>query len=99
MIYDGQRKAVRTEGGRWLHLSPLEAALLERLMKEPGQLVRFDALMAAAWGERVSTTTLHIAIKRVRDKLPPESIMCVIGFGYMLAAEQAKACPTCGRSM
>lgn len=102
MIYDGQRKAVRTPEGRWLSLTPIEASLFERLLDEPGRLTTYKDLIAVVpgWDYLDETTTrhyLHLHIGRLRGKTGDDAILTVIDAGYLFNPGIQYTCPTCGR--
>ncbi|MGI8523338.1 MAG: response regulator transcription factor [Nocardioides sp.] len=74
-------------GREELALTPTEFRLLARLLSAPGQVVRREALVAAAWphGAMVSDNTLDSYLRRLRVKLDTigrADIATVRGVGY-----------------
>jgi DNA-binding response OmpR family regulator len=61
-------KGVLSRGGKEIRLQPQDFALLEFLMKHPGQLFSAEALMERVWkfDSQVSHDGLRSAIKRIR---------------------------------
>ncbi|MCB9792716.1 MAG: winged helix-turn-helix domain-containing protein [Alphaproteobacteria bacterium] len=87
---DLQRARVQRDGV-WLHLTPRERALLERLARRPGEVVSRERLLAEAWGvaEHTATRRVDNAVRRLRVKLErdpsaPEHLLKVYGEGYRL---------------
>lgn len=77
-------------GERTVALTPIEYRLVGRLLSRPGEVVRRQALVAAAWppGASVHENTLDSYIRRLREKLvsldgPPGGIETVRGVGYV----------------
>ena len=88
MTYDAERRLVQARPGeRWRKLSRTQSALFGRLYKESGRPVADNALIAAGWGVEMPRVALQVAIMRLREKLPPDSILTVRGYGYLLNPE------------
>ncbi|MEZ5393816.1 MAG: response regulator transcription factor [Bryobacterales bacterium] len=75
--------------GEPVSLTATEFRLLEHLMRRPGQVLRRDALLDAAWAERtdVMERTVDAYVVRLRNKLEdnpskPRYIRSVRGVGY-----------------
>lgn len=88
---DPLRREVRWREGEWLHLTPLEARLLEALMLNAGHVLTADALIQAVWGvEGASRAMLKQLVYRLRAKLEALSGGDVIetapGVGYAFRA-------------
>ena len=78
--------------GKQLKLSPVEFALLSRLVAHPGQIFSRDQLMSAIYSDYriVSDRTVDTHVKNLRRKLAESSpgsdlIESVYGIGYRLA--------------
>ena len=74
--------------GAEVSLTALEFRLLLTFLRQPGRALSREALLARAWGEgvRVSSRTVDVHIKRLREKLGPAGryIETVRGVGYRL---------------
>lgn len=81
-----RRRGVRVE------LAPRELAVLEQLMRRPGQVVTRELLLDRAWPETSQTQSnvLEAVVRRLREKVDrpfgSSSIETVRGAGYRLAA-------------
>ncbi len=66
---------------RWLALHPREFALLWRLAEQPGQRMTRQQLLAAVWRIHFApeTNSLAVYVARVRAKLEPFGLACLIG--------------------
>jgi DNA-binding response OmpR family regulator len=76
-------EAVR--GDRPLHLTPREFAVLEALLRSPGQVLSAEQLFELAWDDRADpfTSSVRVIVSRLRAKLgAPELIHTVVGRGY-----------------
>jgi two-component system OmpR family response regulator len=88
-VLDPGRHAVR-HGTREEPLTPTEFRVLGALAAGAGDVVRRQALVAAAWpeGAIVHDNTLHVYLVRIRRKLQrigsPSRIVTVRGVGYRL---------------
>lgn len=67
-----------------VHLTFLEATILEILIERPGELVRYELLENILHKEGTSANSLKVAISRIRKKLYAIDIRNVSGAGYML---------------
>jgi len=83
---DGLRRV--TVGGRPINLSPREFALLECLLRHPGQVMSRDQLLDQAWpfGVAVTLNAVDAYVHYLREKLGPaaERIETVRGLGYRI---------------
>ncbi|NLG23337.1 MAG: winged helix-turn-helix transcriptional regulator [Actinomycetales bacterium] len=61
-------------------LTPLEFALLRKLIREPGRVWRFDELVRQVWGTEHlgDASQVHAVVKRLRAKLSREGAPVVI---------------------
>ena len=84
-------RTVRVDGAP-IELTSLEYAILERLAREPGQVVSRDALMRAACGRAASPLdrSLDVHMSNLRRKLGRRAsqIVTVRGSGYVLRAAE-----------
>lgn len=92
LTLDRSRNQVRRAGEEAIHLTPLEATLLERLMINPGRVLTAENLIDAIWhadgGDR---TMLKQLVYRLRAKIEPDPsnpvyIETVPGVGYGFVA-------------
>ncbi len=89
----GRRRT--TIGEREVHLTPTEFDLLVCLIREPGQVLTRERLLADVWGwgeatkNGVATRTVDSHVKALRQKLGTDWIRTVHGVGYSLEL------PTC----
>jgi DNA-binding response OmpR family regulator len=71
-------------------LAPAEMQIMLLLLRKPGELVRRNAIEAAAWGlgDAVTPNALDVALHRIRRKLIsigcPQRIVNLRGLGYAL---------------
>jgi DNA-binding response OmpR family regulator len=83
---DGLRRV--TVEGRPINLSPREFALLECLLRHPGQVMSRDQLLDQAWpfGVAVTLNAVDAYVHYLREKLGPaaERIETVRGLGYRI---------------
>jgi DNA-binding response OmpR family regulator len=77
-----------TRGGDDIFLTPKEFALLEILMRHPGEVISADQLYQRVWGGRKpDTNVVQVALHQLRRKLSrgqDSLIETVRGFGYRL---------------
>lgn len=90
-----QNATVECEGER-VSLTAKELILLQKLYRNRGNIVTFDALCRAAWNDDYYgyENTLMVHIRHLREKLEedpshPEYLLTARGLGYRLAAEKA----------
>ena len=90
---DLERRRV-TVGGREVHLTPTEYALLKVLITNPDQVVTDRMLLQEVWGSAYGEEAhyLHVYVARLRKKLEvdpqvPRHIATEPGVGYRLLAE------------
>ena len=88
LLLDRQTRRA-TLGRKELPLSPKEFAVLEYLMLRPGELVEYDELLGAIWGQDYVTgsETVYVRISKLRqvlgdEKGRPRFIETVRGGGY-----------------
>lgn len=72
-----------------IELTPIEFALLNVLMRNPGKALKRDDILNSVWGENYfgDTKTLDVHIRRLREKIEdnpsqPDYIKTVWGSGY-----------------
>lgn len=85
-----RRRVVR--GGCPVSLSPKEFAVLHELMKNPGEVISAEELLARAWDENANpwTNSVKVTISVLRRKLgDPEIIHTHPGFGYSVGDSSA----------
>jgi DNA-binding winged helix-turn-helix (wHTH) protein len=86
----GSRQLLR--GGRELHVTPKELALLELLLRARPRAVSRTRLRAAIWPDaHVGETSLHVLVSQLRttlgdDAQEPRFVRTVPGFGYSFRA-------------
>ncbi len=80
-----------TLGGKTLHLTPIEFAILCTLMQRAGQLVTYQELMESVWGGsgENDSSVLRVNISRLRQKIEdnaerPRYILTVPRQGYRM---------------
>lgn len=83
---------VKQKDGREISLTAKELALLKKLSENRGNIITFDALSDAVWGENYYgyENTLMVHIRRLREKIEedpshPVWLLTVRGLGYKLA--------------
>jgi two-component system response regulator QseB len=85
LTLDPVNRAVRFRGDE-VALSAREFALLEALMRHPGDLVTREKLLDTVygWGSELESNALEVHLHHLRRKLCPELILNVRGVGYRL---------------
>ena len=80
-----------SKGGKEVHLTPKEYAVLAELAKHPGRVLTHQHLLRTAWGpaQEGQTEYLRVAIRSIRQKLErepsrPRLIVNEPGVGYRL---------------
>jgi DNA-binding winged helix-turn-helix (wHTH) protein len=80
-------------GKQELRLAPKEVGVLEHLMRHAGELVEYDALQEAVWGQDaiVGPGALYECVSNIRqalgdDAARPRWIQTVSGAGYRFVA-------------
>ena len=92
MEVDTVGRTVR-RGGRRLHLTPKEYALVEYLLARPGAVVTRPELMDQLYGtnDEATDNAIEVLIGRVRRKLHPPGSTPILhtrrGFGYQLGGD------------
>lgn len=93
LVIDSERRKV-TQGGREIHLTPTEYAILELLARNAGRPVTFDDLIAAVWKGAPGTTNdaVRFHVGSLRRKLEPKPatpvyILTEPWVGYRFIAE------------
>src|SRR5688572_13024519 len=83
---DPKKREVSFRGAR-VELSAREFAVLEALMREPGEVVSRAKLEDSVygWGEEVGSNSIEVHLHHLRRKLSPELIRNVRGVGYRVA--------------
>jgi two-component system KDP operon response regulator KdpE len=83
---------VVTRGGRQVHLTPTEFALLEQFATNPGKLMTHRWLLQKVWGDgyQAQSNYLRVYVAGLRKKLEPEPgspslILTEPGVGYRWA--------------
>jgi DNA-binding response OmpR family regulator len=93
LTLDRSRNEAWRDGEGPIRLTPLEAALLEKLMLNPGRIVTRDNLIGALWpAEGGDRTMLKQLVYRLRAKIEPDPsnpafIETVAGLGYGFVAD------------
>ncbi|MFC1934353.1 response regulator transcription factor [Chloroflexota bacterium] len=79
------------QGERELNLTRTEGSILYHLMKNAGQVMPYDRLAEAVWGEDYpdATENLRVCIRRLREKIEvdpsnPKLILNIASVGYLL---------------
>jgi DNA-binding response OmpR family regulator len=91
LVLEMEKRRV-TQNGAVIQLLPLEFALLEFLMRHPGQVFSPEALLDRVWGSKsdASIDALRTYIKTLRKKIQAEGepalIRTVHGVGYKFEA-------------
>ncbi len=91
LLLDFNRKIATVDGDR-VELNLTEWDLLRSLTDDPGVVVEYSSLKQNAWGNtRVSDAAVHMAVRRLRQKLNRDSredglIRAHRGVGYSVAA-------------
>jgi two-component system phosphate regulon response regulator PhoB len=81
-----------TRGEEDIHLSPKEFALLEFLMRHPGQVFSSKALLDAVWTSesQAGEETVRTYVKTLRRKITDKNNSCPLrtmsGLGYIMDA-------------
>jgi two-component system copper resistance phosphate regulon response regulator CusR len=84
-----------TRGGRTIDLTAKEFALLELLMRRPGEVLPRSLIASQVWDMNFDSDTnvIDVAVRRLRakvdDDFPVKLIRTVRGMGYALEAEGA----------
>jgi len=93
LVIDSERRKV-TQGGREIHLTPTEFAILETLARNAGRPVTFDHLIDAVWKGAPGTTNdaVRFHVGSLRRKLEPRPatpryILTEPWVGYRFIAE------------
>ena len=83
---DPKKREVSFRGAR-VELSAREFAVLEALMREPGEVVSRAKLEDSVygWGEEVGSNSVEVHLHHLRKKLDPALIRNVRGVGYRVA--------------
>jgi DNA-binding response OmpR family regulator len=88
LVVDPARAEV-CRGGRPLHLTARELAVLELLVRADGRAVSAEELFEKAWDDQADpmSTSVRVIVSRLRSKLgDPPLIHTVVGRGYRIAA-------------
>lgn len=90
IIFDRSRNEVQRRGQEPVHLTPLEAKLLEALMLHADEVLTSETLIQTVWGlDGGDRTMLKQLVYRLRSKIEPDSsvssyIETIPGIGYSL---------------
>jgi DNA-binding response OmpR family regulator len=79
-----------TKNGHELKLSVTEFDLLECFLRHQGKILSKEQLAKECWPdeEDISTNTVWVYIKKLRDKIGASKIKTVHGFGYKMDAKK-----------
>jgi DNA-binding response OmpR family regulator len=97
LVMDRVQRAVR-RGGRPIHLTPKEFALLEYLMQSAGRSVSRATIVEHVWSVRgdIATNVVDVYINYLRRKidsdLQPRLIHTIRGVGYRVGNEENSEC-------
>lgn len=74
-------------------LTSKEFDILFLLLQNKGRVLTYDRILTKIWGYDFDggEGTIHVNIKRLRDKLPADIIKTFKGVGYCLRGEQDEA--------
>ncbi len=74
LIVDGKKQIIRKK----------EFLLLKLLTSKPGKVFRREEILNIVWGKQVivGDRTIDVHIKKLREKISPEKIKTIKGFGY-----------------
>jgi len=95
--FAGQRIWVKRDGNwKEVHLQRLQFELLDVLILNAGRTVLTTTLKDRVWGKPVSDSALAVYIRRLREKLEPDSthpayIETSRGFGYQFTGRPTRA--------
>jgi len=91
LVLDETRHDVRINRQE-VHLTAKEFGLLAQLLKSKGRVLTRDTLLETVWGydSNVSTRTVDVHIRRLREKIPllSKAIVTVMSYGYKLIDEE-----------
>jgi DNA-binding response OmpR family regulator len=75
-----------TKGKRTAELTPREFALLEAMLRHPGQIMSRAQLLEQAWGDSfdAQSNVVDVGINALRNKLGADVVETVRGAGYRL---------------
>lgn len=92
MLYIDPATCMACRGKEWIELTPIESKLIGLLLKNQGQAVRRDELIASLWARSARNGYSYLAacVRQLRRKLEPEPhkpiyIRTVRGVGYRFA--------------
>lgn len=79
--------------GKDIGLTPKEFDILFLLLKNKNRVLTYESLLTKIWGYDFDgdERTVHVNIKRLRDKLPGDMIKTVKGVGYCLKGDYDEA--------
>lgn len=80
--YYDMSKRILTVKNNEVDLDFNEIKFLELLLKFPNQVVPYEQIENVIWEEGMDITNLRTLVKRLRDKLPKESIQNISKVGY-----------------
>ncbi|GEC03612.1 DNA-binding response regulator [Streptomyces spinoverrucosus] len=84
LTLDLRTRQARTSQGRTVELSAREFALLELLLRHPGQVLSRGQILSQVWGYDYDpgSNIVEVYIRQLRRKIGPERITTVRGMGY-----------------
>ncbi|MGI5283118.1 response regulator transcription factor [Nonomuraea polychroma] len=84
LTLDLRTRQARTADGRTVDLSAREFALLELLMRHPGQVLSRGQMLSHVWGYDFDpgSNIVDVYIRQLRRKIGPDKITTVRGMGY-----------------
>lgn len=84
LTLDLRTRRARTTQGRTVELSAREFALLELLLRHPGQVLSRGQILSQVWGYDYDpgSNIVEVYIRQLRRKIGPERITTVRGMGY-----------------
>ncbi len=76
LTIDPERRRV-VQGGREIHLTPIELSILQLLAANSGKPLTFDRIIATVWPGTSATTadTVRVHVGSIRRKIEPDSSM------------------------
>ena len=84
--YDTSKESLYNEKNEEIKLAKKEILLLNLFTKNPGKIVSFEQIEQYVWeGHLTTNENIRALIKRLRKKLPSETILSQGGMGYNLS--------------
>ncbi len=87
---DPETKSVEF-GNNSIPLTPTEFRLISCLVLNKGKVIPYSGLISEVWGQQVGLDTLHLYVRRLKEKLGIDSVgpyrlLCYRGQGYCFVA-------------